>query len=178
MIGTSSVKSMYLILKQHHFFSRKVGGGGEGGDSPQLPRLRRPLIETAQRQTLMRMLFKVFLDFIYFQMKCCVFPGGNVAQRFALQIFNITRVMIICLFNKLRSLFSFGIPESCIRRLNRHLFEYLFQQTGFIAKSLSTLSSDCLQWIPQIQSPVALDRYLKMLNYNSQIALKNYLQKG
>ena len=43
MIGTSSVKSMYLILKQ-----QKVGGrGGEGGDSPQLPRLRRPLIETA-----------------------------------------------------------------------------------------------------------------------------------
>ena len=177
MIGTSSVKSMYLILKQHHFFLQKSGGGGgEGGDSPQLPRLRRPLIETAQRHKLMRMLFKVFLDFIYFQMKCCVFPGGNVAQRFALQIF--TRVMIICLFNKLRSLFSFGIPGSCIRRLNRHLFECLFQQTGFIAKRLSTLSSDCLQWIPQIQSPVALDNYLKMLNYNSQIALENYLQKG
>ena len=111
-------------------------------------------------------------------MKSCVFPGGNVAQRFALQIFNITRVMIICLFNKLRYLFSFGVPESCIRRLNRHLFEYLFQQTGFIAKSLSTLSSDCLQSIPQIRSPVALDSYLKMLNYNSQIALENYLQKG
>ena len=74
--------------------------------------------------------------------------------------------MIICLFN------------ICSLSVFQHLFEYLFQQTDFIAKSLSTLSSDCLQWIPQIQSPVALDNYLKMLNYNSQIALENYLQKG
>ena len=53
--------------------------------------------------------------------------------------FNITRVMIICMFNKLRYLICSlpGIPESCIRRVNGHLFEYLFQQTGFVAKGLS-----------------------------------------
>ena len=31
------------------------------------------------------------------------------------------------------------------------------------------------KWIPQIRSSVALDNYLKRLNYDSQIAPENYL---
>ena len=66
MIGTSSVKSMYLILKQHHFFSLEKWGGGVGGlrhppAPPAPPSLNRDSVEAEANENALQSISRLHL---------------------------------------------------------------------------------------------------------------------